>query len=172
MRIKLSGLPLCKAGDWAAPQWETSVSLMRMGLRRTTPERVSPQQVSPVIVCCLRTAKNTRSRVPAHSGGVSQFFDFVEKLRNPTPIELRGNAVPSCSLRGIPRRERFPQCLASNVSSLRLQAAEMRLRLWRTPLSVCMVFFADQKWEREGTEFPRNPMMVGFIVFSTKSKKQ
>ena len=59
MRMKLSGLPLCKAGDWglqtpekcfcfgffaakpqknqnkkgvgAAPQWETSVSLMRMG---------------------------------------------------------------------------------------------------------------------------------------------
>jgi hypothetical protein len=59
MRIKLSGLPLCKAGDWglqtpekcfcfgffaakpqknqnkkgvgAAPQWEISISFMRMG---------------------------------------------------------------------------------------------------------------------------------------------
>jgi predicted HTH domain antitoxin len=33
---------------------------------------------------CTRQ-KNARKSVPAHSGGVSQFFDEVEKLRNPTP---------------------------------------------------------------------------------------
>ena len=27
-------------------------------------------------------------------------------------------------------------------------------------------------WEREGTLFPRNPMIVGYVVFSTKSKKR
>jgi hypothetical protein len=27
-------------------------------------------------------------------------------------------------------------------------------------------------WEREGTGFPRNPMIVGYVVFSTKSKNQ
>ena len=65
MRMKLSGLPLCKAGDWglqtpekcfcfgffaaspqknqnkkgfgAAPQWEISVSFMRMGARGALP---------------------------------------------------------------------------------------------------------------------------------------
>jgi hypothetical protein len=73
MRIKLSGLPLCKAGDWglqtpeqcfcfrffsakpqknenkkgfgAAPQWEISVSLMRMGsCHRKTPRRMRRQE--------------------------------------------------------------------------------------------------------------------------------
>ena len=39
----------------------------------------------------LSHGENARKSVPVHSGGVSQFFDFVEKLRNPTPIGLRGN---------------------------------------------------------------------------------
>ncbi len=34
---------------------------------------------------CLRKAKNARKSVPAHSGGVFAFFDFVEKRKHPTP---------------------------------------------------------------------------------------
>jgi hypothetical protein len=33
----------------------------------------------------LRTAKNASKSVPAHSGGVFAFFDFVEKRKHPTP---------------------------------------------------------------------------------------
>ena len=35
-------------------------------------------------LCCLRTAKNARSRVPLLCSGVCWFFDFVEKPTNPT----------------------------------------------------------------------------------------
>jgi hypothetical protein len=34
---------------------------------------------------CLRTAKHARKSVPAHSGGVFAFFNFVEKRKHPTP---------------------------------------------------------------------------------------
>jgi hypothetical protein len=67
------------------------------------------------------------------------------------------------------------------------------LRLRRSLIVVGVVFFADfvgkkhhadncfwglcpsmgfTYWEREGTGFPRNPMIVGYVVFSTKSKNQ
>jgi hypothetical protein len=39
-------------------------------------------------------------------------------------------------------RGAWPQYLSNNVLSLRLQAAEMRLR--RSPLSVSLLFFADE----------------------------
>jgi hypothetical protein len=61
MYIKLSGFPLCKAGNWGAAP---STGFTCGGL-------------------CLRTAKNACRGVPAHSGGVFGFFDEVEKNHTP-----------------------------------------------------------------------------------------
>jgi hypothetical protein len=63
MPIKQSGFPLCKAGDWG----------------------FVPSTAFTCGVLCLRTAKDARKSVPAHSGGVFAFFDEVEKRKHPTP---------------------------------------------------------------------------------------
>jgi hypothetical protein len=60
--------------------WLLHKVLRQAGLRGTGP--------STGVTCgrlCLRTAKNARKRVPAHSGGVYGFFDEVEKTIHPTP---------------------------------------------------------------------------------------
>ena len=158
MRMKLSGLPLCKAGDWGLqtpnrfhlycvllthkkertqlratalhavgcivfstssnttpPEWGACGNQVPAHtctgdtpLRVATPRKHSfcclflrlrrkkRQQKGDLWGCapstgvtcgglCLRTAKHARKSVPAHSGGVFAFFDFVEKRKHPTP---------------------------------------------------------------------------------------
>jgi hypothetical protein len=55
----------------------------------------------------------------------------------------------------------LPQYLSNNVVSLRLQAVEMRLR--RSPLSVCVVFFADEV----GKKTPHRQMFLGTMYVPT-----
>ena len=57
MRMKLSGLPLCKAGDWG---------------------------LQPLNGCHQWVREGTWFPHTPHSGGVCCFFDFVEKTTNPT----------------------------------------------------------------------------------------
>jgi hypothetical protein len=115
--------------------------------------------------------------------GVCWFFDEVEKLTNPTRIGLQGDGVPSRSPGSTPLRilhgilrcyhrakswkqlkhwlalvYRLRQYLSNNGVSLRLQAAEMRLR--RSPLSVSLLFFADEvgkKQQRDNGLWGRSP---------------